>query len=172
MSMQPSGGTAQTEHGAAGTAQTDRGADARARADARAGAHSDRGAGSADAASESAAAASLPDSAIEWFEAVVAYLRGIAALAAAETRDAAIGAVTMLALAIVAAVLLIVGWVFIAAVVAYALVQVGVPWALSGLLVAALHGVAAYVLFRIIVKLSRSLTWPVLRRTLLGEVRE
>lgn len=148
------GGSAHTDHLASGTART---------------AHGAHGAGGAN---EPAAAASLPGSAIEWFEAVVAYLRDIAALAAAETRNAAIGAVTMLALAIVAAVLLIVGWVFIAAVVAYGLVQLGVPWALSGLLVAALHGVAAYMLFRIIVKLSRSLTWPTLRRTLLGEVRE
>lgn len=98
--------------------------------------------------------------------------RDIIDLAAAELRLAALSGVTMLMLVIVTAALLVVGWVFIAAVIAYALVQLGLPWPAAGLLVAAAHGTIAYLLWRTIVRLSRSLTLPELRRSVLSRERD
>lgn len=128
--------------------------------------------GDADSTTQASPAASVSNDVAALLAAAAAYARRVAELAAAETRLAASSAVAMLALAIVAAALLIVGWVFAAAVVAYLLVLLGLPWAIAGLVVAALHAVAAFLLFRIILRLSRSLTWPELRRTLLGGAEE
>ena len=97
------------------------------------------------------------------------YARDVVALAAAELRLAALSGVTMLMLIIVTAALIVVGWAFIAAVLAYVLVELGLPWPAAGLLVAGIHGVAAYVLWRIVVRLSRSLTLPELRRSVLSQ---
>ena len=97
------------------------------------------------------------------------YARDVVALAAAELRLAALSGVTMLMLVIVTAALIVVAWTFIAAVLVYVLVELGLPWPAAGLLVAALHGIAAYILWRTVVRLSRSLTLPELRRSVLSQ---
>jgi hypothetical protein len=94
--------------------------------------------------------------------------RHVVELAAAELRLAALSGVTMLMLVIVTALLIVMAWGFVAAVAAYGLVAVGLPWPAAGLLIAAVHGGAAYLLWRSVVKLSRSLTLPELRRTVLS----
>ncbi|HEX6993477.1 MAG TPA: phage holin family protein [Gammaproteobacteria bacterium] len=95
--------------------------------------------------------------------------RDIVALAAAELRLAALSGMTMLMLVLVTAALIVVGWTFVAAVAAYVLVQVGLPWPAAGLIIAAVHGVAAFLLWRTVVRLSRSLTLPELRRSVLSQ---
>jgi hypothetical protein len=89
-------------------------------------------------------------------------------LAAAETRLAALSGVSMLLMIILAAALSIVGWGFLAGVVAYLLVILGLPWPVAGLVLAGAHAIAAYLLWRNVVKLSGNLTLPALRRTLAG----
>ena len=108
-----------------------------------------------------AAAALISDS--------VTLVRDVVGLAAAEVRLAALSGLTMLMLVIVAALLIIMAWGFLAAVAAYVLIMFGVPFAAAGLLVAAAHGLAAFLLWRTILRLSRSLTLPELRRSLLSE---
>lgn len=94
--------------------------------------------------------------------------RHIVELAAAELRLAALSGVTMVMLVIVTAALIVMAWGFVAAVAAYLLVAAGLPWPAAGLLVAAAHAVAAYLLWRAVVRLSRSLTLPELRRSVLS----
>lgn len=93
--------------------------------------------------------------------------RDIAELAAAELRLAALSGVTMLMLVIVAALLIVMAWGCIAAVAAYGLVAAGWPLPVAGLAVAAAHLLAAYLLWRFVVRLSRSLTLPELRKAVL-----
>lgn len=107
-----------------------------------------------------AAAASL-------LEAALRLARDIVELAAAELRLAALSGVTMLLFIIVAALLVVMAWGFIAAVAAYGLVAAGLSWPVSGLLIAAVHALAAYLLLRGVVRLSRSLTLPELRRAVM-----
>jgi len=118
--------------------------------------------GAAEEPGPAAAAASLLSSTLNLANDVVA-------LAAAELRLAALSGVTILMLMVVAAALVVVAWTFIAAVLVYVLVDLGLPWPAAGLLVAALHGAAAYLLWRTIVRLSRSLTLPELRRSVLSQ---
>jgi hypothetical protein len=89
-------------------------------------------------------------------------------LAAAEARLAALSGVSMLLMIILAAGLSIVGWGFVAGVAAYLLVLLGLPWPAAGLVMAGAHAIAAYLLWRGVVKLSRNLTLPALRRTVTG----
>lgn len=123
---------------------------------------SDEGESPAGEQGPAAAAAGLVTGALE-------LTRDVVALAAAELRLAALSGVTMLMLVIVTAALIVVAWTFIAAVAAYVLVQLGLPWPAAGLLVAAVHGGAAYLLWRTVVRLSRSLTLPELRRSVLSQ---
>lgn len=96
-------------------------------------------------------------------------MRDVVGLAAAELRLAALSGVTMLMLVIVAAALIVVAWTFVAAVAVYVLVGFGLPWPAAGLLIAAVHGIAAYLLWRTVVRLSRLLTLPELRRSMLSQ---
>ncbi len=99
--------------------------------------------------------------------AAVRLLRDIVELAAAELRLAALSGVTMLMLVIVAALMLVMAWAYVAAVAAYGLVAVGWPWPAAGLAIAAAHLLAAYLLLRAVVRMSRSLTLPELRKAVL-----
>lgn len=99
-------------------------------------------------------------------------LRHLVELVAAETQLAALSGVSMLLLVILAAALSIVGWAFVAGVVAYLLVMLGLPWPVAGLIMAAAHGVAVWLLWRSIVRLSRNLTMPALRRVVTGAAAE
>ena len=103
------------------------------------------------------------------FSGVLRLVRDVLDLAAAEVRLAALSGVTIVVSMILAAVLLIMTWAFIASVLAYVLVMLGLPWPAAGLLMAALHAGAAYFLWRRIVGLSRSLTLPELRRSVLPQ---
>ncbi len=87
-------------------------------------------------------------------------------LAAASSGLAAMSGVTMLVLAIVASVLLIVAWILVVSVIAYVVVLAGVTWIAVGLGLAALHIVAAYLMYRKALRLSRDLTMPALRSAL------
>lgn len=98
--------------------------------------------------------------------------RHLVELAAAEARLAALSGVSMLLMIIVAAALAIVGWGFVASVAAYLLVMLGLSWPAAGLLLALAHAIAAYLLWRGIVKLSHNLTLPALRRTVAGSTGE
>lgn len=99
--------------------------------------------------------------------AVLRLVRDVTQLAAAEIRLAALSGVTMLMLVIVAALLIVMAWGCIAAVAAYGLVAAGWPLPVAGLAVAAAHLLAAYLLWRFVVRLSRSLTLPELRKAVL-----
>lgn len=101
------------------------------------------------------------------FEGLLRLARDVVELAAAELRLAALSGVTMLMFVIVAALLIVMAWGFIAAVAAYGLVAAGLSWPVAGLLIAAAHTVAAYLLLRGVVRLSRSLTFPELRRVIM-----
>ncbi len=96
-------------------------------------------------------------------------VRDVLDLAAAELRLAALSGISIVVFMILAAALLIMAWAFVASVLAYVLVALGLPWPAAGLLLAALHGGAAYFLWRRIVALSRSLTLPELRRSVLPQ---
>lgn len=106
--------------------------------------------------------------AAEAFDAARRYAQGIVELAAAEARLAAISGASMLLMMMVAAVLVTVAWGLLAGVAAYLLVAGGLSWPVAGLLLAAAHAAAAYLLWRGAVSLSRSLTLPALRRTVLS----
>lgn len=107
-----------------------------------------------------AAAASLLESGL-------GLARDVIELAAAELRLAALSGVTMLMLVIVAALMLVMAWGFVAAVAVYGLAAAGLSWPTAGLVIAGAHLVGAYLLWRAIVRLSRSLTLPELRRTVM-----
>lgn len=96
------------------------------------------------------------------------YVRNVVELAAAELQLAALSGVTMLMLVIVSAAFIVLAWVCVAAVAAYALVVLGLSWPAAGLLLAAAHALAGYGLWRTAVRLSRSLTLPELRRSVLS----
>src|SRR5690606_18688651 len=99
---------------------------------------------------------------------VVQYVRHVVELAAAELQLAALSGVTMLMLVIMSAALIVMAWAFVAAVIAYALVMLGMPWPAAGLLLAAVHALGAYAPWLGAVRLSRSLTRPELRRSVLS----
>jgi len=103
---------------------------------------------------------------------VLRLVRDITRLAAAELRLAALSGVTMLMLVIVAALLIVVAWGCIAAVAAYGLVALGWPWPAAGLTIAAAHLLAAYLLLRVVLRLSHSLTLPELRKAVLLDAEE
>lgn len=122
--------------------------------------------------SESGSAEETAAAAASLFSNALNLARDVVELAAAELRLAALSSVTMLMLVIVTAALIVVAWGFVAAVLAYVLVQLGLSWPAAGLLVAAVHGVVAYMLWRTIVRLSRSLTLPELRRSVFAQDEE
>jgi len=96
-----------------------------------------------------------------------AYVRRVVELAAAEARLAAISGISMLLMVIVAAALVVVAWALLASVAAYLLVALGLSWPAAGLILALANGIAAYLLWRGAVRLSRALTLPALRRAIL-----
>lgn len=96
------------------------------------------------------------------------YVRRLVELAAAELELAAVSGVSMVVMVLAAAAFALVAWALLAGVVAYALVAVGLPWPVAGLLLAGAHGVAAFILWRRAVIMSRALTLPALRRVLLA----
>lgn len=108
------------------------------------------------------------DAAAAVVTAAAAYVRGLIELAAVEARLAALSGAWMLVLVIVAAALLVLTWAILAGVVGYLLVAAGLSWPLAGLLLAAVHAAGAYFSWRAIVRLSRSLTLPQLRRAVLS----
>lgn len=96
------------------------------------------------------------------------YMRDVAELAAAELRLAALSGISIIALILVAAALVIVAWGVLVAVVGYLLVALGLPVAVAGLVLIGAHLLAAYLLWRAILRLSRSITLPALRRAVLS----
>jgi hypothetical protein len=87
-------------------------------------------------------------------------------LAAAEARLAALSGLAMLMLVLVAAAALIVGWVLLVACLLYLIAGLGVSWLWPGLGFALAHALLAYYLWQVAVRLSRNLTLPELRTTL------
>ncbi len=96
-------------------------------------------------------------------------------LAAAETRLAALSGLAMVLLVIVAAAALLVAWVLLVACVLYLFARSSIDWLVPALVMVAGHAALAYYLWQVAVRLSRNLTLPELRTTLLrkpvGEVR-
>lgn len=99
-------------------------------------------------------------------------VRHLIELAAAEARLAALSGVSILLMAVLAAALSIVAWVFVAAVATWLLVALGLAWPAAGLVMAGLHVLAVYLLWRGIVRLSRNLTLPEVRRVVTGAADE
>ncbi|MBN1238985.1 MAG: hypothetical protein JXB36_10815 [Gammaproteobacteria bacterium] len=128
------------------------------------------------AAAESAAPAGEDENLADRASAAVAAAqdaaRHFAELLAAETRLAALSGVSIVLMVIVAAALSIVGWAFVAAVATYLLVMLGLPWPAAGLLMAGVHALAAYLLWRGIVRLSANLTLPAVRRAVTGSAEQ
>lgn len=97
-------------------------------------------------------------------------------LAAAETRLAALSGLAMVLLVIVAAAALLVAWVLLVACVLYLFARSSIDWLVPAFVMVIGHAALAYYLWQVAVRLSRNLTLPELRTTLLrkpvGEVRE
>ncbi|GMW06570.1 MAG: hypothetical protein QY320_06150 [Gammaproteobacteria bacterium] len=112
---------------------------------------------------------SLCATASELLRAVRDQACGTAELAVAELRLAAMTGVTMLALAIIAAALALIGWGLVVAAAA----QIGVAMGLSGpqalLGLGAVHVVLAWLAWRSALRLSPRLTLPALRAAVLSD---
>jgi hypothetical protein len=119
--------------------------------------------------SSAAESPSLGAAGAELVRSVKRRLRRVLELAAAEGGLAAMSGISLLIMAIVAAALLIVAWVLLVSVLAYALVLLGVPWIAAGLGLALAHLAVAYYLYRKALKMTRDLTLPGLRSVLLSE---
>ncbi len=96
-------------------------------------------------------------------------VRGLARLAALETRLAGLSLAAMVALALAGAFLGATAWLALLAALVVWLARFGLAWELGLLLVAALNLLAGLLVARAVVVLSRNLTFPVTRRHLGGE---
>jgi len=102
----------------------------------------------------------------EFLDAAKTRLRDVIELAAAEARLAALSGLAMLILVIIAAAALVVAWLLLVLSVLYLLALAGVEWWIAALLLAGAHAGLAYYLWQIAVRLSRNLTLPELRTSL------
>jgi hypothetical protein len=93
-------------------------------------------------------------------------LRDVIELAAAEARLAALSGLAMLILVIIAAAALVVAWLLLVLSILYLLALAGVEWWVAALLLAGAHAGLAYYLWQVAVRLSRNLTLPELRTSL------
>ena len=91
-------------------------------------------------------------------------------LAAAETRLAALSALTMLLSVMVAAAALVVAWGLLVACVLYVLSRSPLGWPIPAFIIALGHVALAYYLWQYTVRLSRNLTLPELRTSLRGRL--
>jgi hypothetical protein len=92
---------------------------------------------------------------------------GIIELAAAEARLAALSGLAMLLLVMVAAAALVVGWVLLVVCLLYLISRLGIGWFWPGVGFALAHALLAFYLWQLAVRLSRNLTLPELRTSLL-----
>jgi hypothetical protein len=90
-------------------------------------------------------------------------------LAAAEARLAALSGLAMLLLVMIAAAALVVAWVLIVACILYLLARADIGWSIPALIIALAHAGLAYYLWQLTVRLSRNLTLPELRTTLVRQ---
>ncbi len=90
----------------------------------------------------------------------------LATLAAAETRLAAVSALSMLLLVVLAGAALLVAWLLFAGCVLYAFSLSDVGWPLPALVLALGHMLLAACFWRATLRMSRDLTWPELRAAL------
>ena len=102
----------------------------------------------------------------ELLHAARARLRDVVELAAAEARLAALSGLAMLILVIIAAAALVVAWLLLVLSILYLLGLAGVDWWIAALLLAGAHAGLAYYLWQVAVRLSRNLTLPELRTSL------
>jgi hypothetical protein len=93
-------------------------------------------------------------------------IRDVVDLAAAEARLAALSGLAMLLLVMIAAAALVVAWVLIVAYVLYLFSLADIGWSIPALVIAFAHAGLAYYLWQLTVRLSRNLTLPELRTTL------
>lgn len=91
-------------------------------------------------------------------------------LAAAESRLAALSALTMLLSVMVAAAALVVAWGLLVACVLYVLSRSPLGWPIPAFLIALGHVALAHFLWQYTVRLSRNLTLPELRTSLRGRL--
>jgi hypothetical protein len=94
-------------------------------------------------------------------------VQGVVELAAAEARLAALSGLAMLLLVLVAAAALVVGWVLLVACLLYLISLLGIAWLWPGFGFALAHALLAFYLWQVAVRLSRNLTLPELRTSLL-----
>lgn len=113
----------------------------------------------------------LSAAASEWLHAATSSLRHVVDLAAAEAQLAAMSGLSMIVMMAMVAAALVVAWGLVVAMVGVALVALGVPLLLAGLVLTAAQLLLAYWLWRATLKLSRNLTLPELRRTVLSAQR-
>jgi hypothetical protein len=93
--------------------------------------------------------------------------QGVVELAAAEARLAALSGLAMLLLVMVAAAALVVAWVLLVGCLLYLAARLGFGWFWPGVAFAVAHALLAFYLWQVAVRLSRNLTMPELRMTLL-----
>lgn len=122
----------------------------------------------AEAGVTDAAAGSIAAAAGDALRAARDQARDTVDLAAAELRLAAMTGLSMLALAILAAALALVGWVLVVAAAAQLGLQAGLSWAESLLGLGGLHVLGAWLCWRSALGMSPQLTLPALRAALLG----
>jgi hypothetical protein len=96
-------------------------------------------------------------------------IRDVVELAAAEARLAALSGLAMLLLVMIAAAALVVAWVLIVACILYLLARADIGWSIPALIIALAHAGLAYYLWQLTVRLSRNLTLPELRTTLVRQ---
>jgi hypothetical protein len=104
----------------------------------------------------------------ELWQAARIRLSDIIELAAAETRLAALSGLAMLILVIVAAAALVVAWLLLVICALYLLSRADVGWLIPALVIAGAHAGLAYYLWQVAVRLSRNLTLPELRTSLVS----
>ncbi len=105
----------------------------------------------------------------EVLRAARAQARDTAELAVTELRLAAMTAVTILALAVIAAALALTGWGLVIAAAAQIGVQAGLSWPQALLALGAVQALFAWLAWRGAMRLSPRLTLPALRAAVLGE---
>lgn len=104
-----------------------------------------------------------PVSAERLLQSLVGWARDVLLLAAAEARLTAVSALAMLLLVVLTAAALLVAWLLVIGCVLYGFAAAGFGWAIPALCLAAIHALLAAYFWWTTVRLSRDLTWPVLR---------
>jgi Flp pilus assembly protein TadB len=93
-------------------------------------------------------------------------VRSVTDLAIAEIRLAAVSSLNMLLLILLSAGALMISWGLLVVCCLHAVAMLGVPWAWTALVLAAIHVLLATYLWHTAVGLSNDLTLPELRKTL------